>query len=119
MNFDNYSKYAPLVLRIGLGFVFAWFGYSGISNPAMWTGLVPEWTSMFGPAEVLVRIHGAVELIGGLLLIAGLWIRPVAAILFLSLAHTLTVLKFGPVFVRDIGLLMAMLAIFLQGKTRN
>jgi len=119
MKVDQYSAYAPLVLRIGLGFVFAWFGYSGITNPEMWTGLVPEWTAMFAPAKTLVLMHGAIELIGGLFLIAGLWVRPVAVILFLSLAHTLTVLKFGPVMVRDIGLLFAMLAIFLQGKSNN
>jgi uncharacterized membrane protein YphA (DoxX/SURF4 family) len=118
MNFNNYSKYAPFVLRLGIGFVFAWFGYSGLTNPDMWIGLVPAWTAAIAPAKTLVLIHGAVELIGGLLLIAGLWVRPVAAVLFLSLAHTLTILKFGPVFVRDIGLLLATLAIFLRDDNK-
>ncbi len=118
MNLKHYEGYAPFILRLGLGFVFIWFGYSGLTNTAMWTGMVPAWTSVFGPAKTLVQIHGAVELLGGILLVLGIWIRPVAAVLLLSLLHTLTLLKFGPIMVRDIGLAAAMLSIFLSGEKK-
>ncbi len=118
MNFRQCESYAPFVLRLGLGFVFIWFGFSGLTNPDMWTGMVPSWTSVFGSAKALVQIHGVVELIGGILLILGIWIRPVSAILFLSLLQTLTLLSFGPIMVRDIGLTVALLSVFLAGEKK-
>ncbi len=119
MNSKQWASYAPMVLRVGLGFVFIWFGFSGITNPQMWVGLVPEWTSVFGPATTLVLIHGIVELIGGIMLCAGWYVRPVGIILLLSLLQTLTILNFGPVMVRDIGLAIALLAAILYGKDQE
>jgi len=116
MSLAKYENYSSLVLRVGLGFVFIWFGFSGLTNPEMWTGLVPAWTGFIASAKTLVLIHGIVEIIGGFLLCTGFRIRLVSAILLLSLLHTLTLLSFGPVFVRDIGLAAALLAVFLKNE---
>lgn len=116
MKLNDFKQYAPLVLRIGIGFVFIWFGLSGLTNTSMWVGLVPSWTNAIASPSTLVYIHSVIELVGGLLVCAGYWLRPAAAILFLSLAHTLTLLDFGPIYVRDIGLALATLAIFLDGE---
>lgn len=116
MDMNQLKQYAPLVLRIGIGFVFIWFGLSGLMNPQMWTGMVPAWTSVFGSPTTLVYIHGAVELIGGFLVCANYRVRPAALILFLSLLQTLTIVSWGPIFVRDIGLTLGTLAVFLQGE---
>lgn len=111
MNMNKCSAYAPWILRIGLGFVFIWFGWSGLTNTAMWTGLVPEWLTGIAPAETLVKGHAIFELVFGLLLCAGIWTRWVAILLLLNLIHTITLLNYGPVMIRDIGLAAALLAI--------
>lgn len=108
---DRFQEYSPLILRLGLGFVFMWFGWSGLTNPSMWTGLVPDWTSMIAPAKALVRVHGTVELIGGLLLFAGIQTRLVSGFLFVVLVHTLVLLEPGATMVRDVGLATGLLAL--------
>lgn len=112
---DKYSKFAPTILRIGLGFVFAWFGYMGLSDTSAWVKLVPEWATALADAETLVKIHGAVELIFGIFLIFGVKLRLAATILFISLLHTLTLVK-GGILIRDIGLAAALLALILRPR---
>jgi uncharacterized membrane protein YphA (DoxX/SURF4 family) len=119
MAIDAYKKYSPLVLRIALAVIFLWFGYMGITNPAMFVGLVPAWALAIAPAKTLILIHGIVELVGGLLLLANWQIRVVSAILLLNLIHTITLLPYGPVFMRDVSLAIALFAIFLQGEDRT
>ena len=114
LNFlDRFSQYAPLTLRVGLAFVFIWFGWSGLTNPTMWVGLVPAWTAMFGSAYNLVLIHGAFELVLGLTLLFGFYTRLSATLLLISLLQTLTILGWGAVMVRDIGLTLALISIIL------
>lgn len=110
------SRYSSLVLRIGIAFVFIWFGWSGLMEPQRWISLVPTWTASIAPALTLVRAHGIFELLFGLLLFFGYAKRLASALLFASLIQTLTLLEFGPIMVRDIGLALATLAIFLRGK---
>lgn len=112
----KYENYSALVLRAGLGFVFIWFGFSALIDPEMWISLVPAWTGLFASAKTLVIIHGIVEVIGGFLLCTGLKIRLVTIVLFLNLLHIMTLLNFGPVLVRDIGLAAALLAVFLKNE---
>ena len=114
LNFlDRFSQYAPLTLRVGLAFVFIWFGWSGLTNPTMWVGLVPAWTAMFGSAYNLVLIHGAFELVLGLTLLFGFYTRLSATLLLISLLQSLTILGWGAVMVRDIGLTLALISIIL------
>ena len=107
-----------MVLRIGLGLVFIWFGYSGLTNTAMWVNLVPAWTLSIAPAATLVKLHGAFELIGGLLLCAGLWTRWVSGLLLLDLLNTITLLPYGPIMVRDVGLAISLLSVYLYGDKK-
>lgn len=105
------------ILRVGLAFAFLWFGWSGVSNTQMWVGLVPEWTEIIASAETLVLLHGVFEIVFGLLLFAGIWTGPVAFILFLNLLHTITLLSWGPIMVRDISLALALLSVALTPRT--
>ncbi len=109
------EKYSNYILRFGLGFVFVWFGYSALMNNDMWIRLVPEWTSFLGQAKTLVTVHGVFELMLGLLLFLGLWTRVVAILLGLSLLHTLFLVS-GPTFIRDIGLLAALISLVLNPR---
>ncbi len=112
---NRYARYSPLVLRLGLAFVFVWFGWSGIFNTELWTGLVPAWTGDIAPAATLVKIHGLVELTFGLLLAFGVYTRLSAFILCVSLVHT-TFLLSGPTMVRDIGLSIALLSVVFSAE---
>ena len=114
MYVDRFRAYAPLVLRIGIGFVFAWFGWNAISAPDSWVRLVPDWQAAIIDARTLVLVHGAVELVLGVLLIVGARIRLVSGILLLSILHTLFLIS-GPSFIRDVGIAAATLSIFLSG----
>jgi uncharacterized membrane protein YphA (DoxX/SURF4 family) len=107
------EKYSHHVLRIGIGFVFLWFGYSALTNSDMWIRLVPAWTGFLGEAKTLVTFHGIFELIFGLLLMAGIRTRIVATLLGLSLLHTLFLVS-GPTLIRDIGLLAALASLALN-----
>lgn len=108
---DSLNCCAPFILRFGLGFVFMWFGWSGLVHPELWTGLVPAWMDAIISAEILVRLHGIFELIGGLLLFAGIYTRLVAALLGLSLLQTIFLLGYNAITVRDIGLFFSLVTL--------
>jgi uncharacterized membrane protein YphA (DoxX/SURF4 family) len=115
LNNPSFAKASSIILRLGIGFVFTWFGWSGITNTEQWVGLVPAWTSAFGSPELLVKIHGVVEFVFGILLILGVYTRIAATILFLSLFNTLFAVQ-GPTLIRDIGLATATLSLALRPR---
>ena len=108
--------YNALILRAGIAFSFLWFGWSGVSNTDMWVGLVPAWTAAIATPETLVFLHGIFEIVFGFLLLAGIWTGPIALILLLNLLHTITLLSFGPVMVRDITIALALLSLALAPR---
>lgn len=112
-NISRYSSYAPLVLRVGIAFVFIWFGLNGLTNTEMWTRLVPEWALSIAPATTLVQLHGLIELVFGILLAFGVYARFSAFILLVSIVHTLTLVS-GAIFIRDVGIAMALVSLILQ-----
>lgn len=105
------------VLRIGVAFAFLWFGWSGISNPGMWVAMVPAWTGAIATPGTLVLLHGIFEVVFGLLLFADILTRSVAFILLLNLLHTLTLLSWGPIMVRDITITFALLSLSLTPRS--
>jgi putative oxidoreductase len=69
---ESWGDVAPLLLRIALGAIFAWHGYDKVFVKGM-----PAIAGFFGSIgiplpEVMAYIVGYGELIGGLMLIAGL-----------------------------------------------
>lgn len=112
---DNLSKYSPLVLRIAIGFVFIWFGWSSIFQTDMWVRLVPEWATALLSAAALVKIHGVVELVFGVFVVVGVYTRISALILFLSILHTVFLVS-GPTQARDISITIATLALAIYKK---
>lgn len=115
---DRYSTYAPIVLRLAMAAVFAWFGASQLFNSRMWTGVVPPWASALSGMDALTIIHvnGAFEVVAALLLAAGIAVRTVAGLLFLHLLIIVSDFGFTPVGVRDFGLSFATLSIMLFGN---
>jgi len=116
---NNLSKYSKPLLRISLSLVFLYFGYQQITNPAAWTGFVPSYALILGlTAEKLVLINSLLELSLGTLLLIGLYTRLSSLILSLHLLAIAHSIGFNPLGIRDLGLALATLAIFLNGPDK-
>lgn len=114
----RFSSYAPAVLRLGLAAVYIWFGTSQIINPDAWTGLVPSWATdvLSASSFTVVQMNGWFEVAAGALLAFGIFVQPVAAILFIHLLIIAFRLGLNPVGIRDFGLSFATLALALFGE---
>ena len=128
----KYQKYAPLVLRIGLSLVFLWFGISQLVNPESFLGYVPSWMyphdgtmmhehpfqmlhSLPLTPHIIIMGNGVFETIFGVLLLLGLFTRIAALLLALHLLGIMAGLGYNDIAVRDFGLIMATVAVFLHG----
>ncbi len=117
MDLDHYAKYAPFMVRLGLGAVLIWFGIDALLNPSVWSLLVPKWVLSISPlsANTFMYINGTLEILLGLLLLIGLWTRLIAGLTALLLLGIILSLGYGDLAVRDFGLLMAALSLVLSG----
>lgn len=117
---NKYSYLAPTVLRIGLALVFLWFGYSQVIDQIDWVDYVPaSVVSMSGlTAETLVLLNGLFELVFGVALLLGFWTRTAALLLALHMIHITYIAGFDATGVRDFGLTIATIAVFLYGKDK-
>jgi uncharacterized membrane protein YphA (DoxX/SURF4 family) len=71
---------------------------------------------MFGGAPVVIKLNGWLEVILGLLLLLGIWVRPVALVLALNLFSIASTFGLAPTGVRDFGLAITTFSIFLRGS---
>jgi len=110
-------KGAPVVLRIGLSLVLLWFGWQQLSDPGSWAAVVPPfYTDPSGlSAQTFVLINGWFEIIFGTLLLLGIFSRITALLLALHMLHITFTVGYNGIGVRDFGLAMGMIAVFLQG----
>lgn len=110
---EKYSKYAPVVTRIGLGLVFLYVGISQLINTEMWTGFVPGFLA--SNASVIVKLNGLFEILSSIMLLVGIKTRIISLLLGLHLLGITLSIGLSPLGVRDFGLSMATLSIFLNG----
>ncbi|TAL49264.1 DoxX family membrane protein [Patescibacteria group bacterium] len=110
------KKISFLILRIGLAIVFIWIGISILKNPEAWGAFLKPWALALLPIPLKEAMLGTAILdlvIGGLLLSNTLiWLAAL-----LGSIHLLVVLitsGIDDVTVRDIGLLAATLALFIE-----
>lgn len=114
--FAKFAAYAPAVVRVGMSLVFIWFGSSQLGDVQAWTPWLPDWTAALPiSAEALVRLNGTFEVLFGILLFLGLYVRPVALLLALHMFQIAMTVGYGEIGVRDFGLAMATASIFLRG----
>jgi uncharacterized membrane protein YphA (DoxX/SURF4 family) len=113
----NLERYAPFVLRLGLSLVFLWFGSQQLLDGENWVGLVPESIASISgiSALTLVYINGIFEIVFGIALLLGIFTRWVALLLALHVFHIVSIVGYNDVGVRDFGLAMALLSIFMRG----
>lgn len=100
------QKLAPAVLRIGLVALFLWFGFSQVTAPDEWISWVPLWVPdlLHIDARVIVLLNGGFEIVGGLLLLLGVYVRWVALLLGLHLLVIAYEVGYNDIGVRDFAL---------------
>ena len=104
------------VLRIGLAFVFIWFGVMQLQAPAHWTSFLPSFLkSMPISGVTFVLLNGVFEIVAGILIAIGAWTRITALLLALHLFGIAGTIGLTAVGVRDIGLSVATLALAIGG----
>ncbi len=95
MLFSYAERLTGPLLRISLGLVLPWIGSLHLDNPQPIVVLL----SMSLPSlafSTFVYVLGVLEVIAGLLLIAGLWVRYVALLTLVLFAGTLTIFVIAP-----------------------
>lgn len=117
---NKYAYLAPIVLRIGISLVFLWFGYSQVSDQVQWTAYVPESiVNLSGmKVETLVLLNGIFEIIFGAALLVGFWTRTAALLLAAHMLEITYIVGFDATGVRDFGISIAAISVFLYGKDR-
>ncbi len=117
MNESRRITFGFALLRIGLAFVFLWFGFSQLRDPLSWTGYLPEFLQE-GTISTLhmVLLNGWFEVLASILLIIGVFTRPLALLLSLHLfGIALSIGVSSAVGVRDVGLAIATLVVMILG----
>ena len=112
------ERWAPVVLRYGMCLVILWFGTQQFLHTDYWTAYVPDSVvSMTGLSlTTFVYINATFEVLFGLLLVIGWQTRIVALLLGLHLLDIMWVVGYGEIGVRDFGLAIATLVIFMNGS---
>ena len=112
---DRYGNLSPLLLRIGLATVFLYASISSYLSPNDWIGYLPHFVTAMLPAKLVLIIFSFIELLLAVWLLAGVYIRLAALVaallLFGIIVSNVTLL---PISFRDIGLLLAALALFVM-----
>ncbi len=114
MDKENLGK---LLLRLGLGIVFIWFGIDKFFRPELWTGWIPQFLLelLFFDVNVFLYITGVFEVAAGALIAVGLFTRITAGICAAFLFLIVLTSIGGEVLVRDIGLMFLALGIMILG----
>ncbi len=118
MNTINKPSTAPLaVIRTGLALVFLWFAVQQFLYTQMWISYIPDWVINLSKLDstTLVHINGAFEFVFGMALLFGVCTRVSALLLGLHMAEIAYTVGYNAVGVRDFGLTIATIGIFLYG----
>ncbi|OGN28299.1 MAG: hypothetical protein A2941_02050 [Candidatus Yanofskybacteria bacterium RIFCSPLOWO2_01_FULL_49_17] len=117
-------KHSNLFLRLGLVFVFLWFGIDKFFHPVYWLNAwVPA--SVVGlaggfdlSANTLVYIFGVFEVLVGISLLANMYVGFFGSLAVLFLAVIPLFQGFNEVLVRDIGLIGGLLSLIFWPRPR-
>lgn len=136
INVDKYKEYAPIVIRIGISFVFLWFGISQLISPEYFLGYTPQWISSHSLETVhehpfqfmhyiatpsinaTIMANGIFETLLGLFLLLGIFTRIASLLLAVHLFFITLSLGYNDIAIRDFGLSIAAFSIFLYGHDK-
>ncbi len=109
--------YAPSILRYGMAAVILWFSLQQLIHADAWTAYVPDSIVSLShmSAVTLVYFNALFELVFGVMLLFGWQTRISALLLSLHLFDIMWVVGYGEIGVRDFGLAVATLVVFMNG----
>src|SRR3989338_933735 len=109
---------SSFLLRIGIGLVIIYFGLQQVSNTSAWLAYLPYWAKSLPISEInFIHINGYFELIFGALLVLGFYTRIVAFFLSIHLLVIVYTVGYNEIGVRDFGIFVALVSIFLHGPS--
>lgn len=115
-------EYAPLFVRLGVGFVFLLLGIQQFLFTEQWTSWLPEWLVKALPDSALavrvILINAAIDSVLGLALLLGIFTRIVAILMIIHLVGVLLALGYNDIAIRDLGILLAAIAVAIHGPDR-
>lgn len=121
----NSIKTSHLILRLGLAFVFLWFGIDKFINPEYWIkAWVPLWfqgiLASLGIGNLnFIYINGILEIIIGLGFLFNIFVKLFASLVILFLLFVIFSFGLNEVTVRDIGLIGAALALLFWNSRKK
>jgi len=113
---DKLKQYSPAITRISLSLVFLWFGVNQLFDAEKFMGYLPEFLLSSSYASSLVIFNGIFEVLAGVLLLVGKFIRPVSLVLAGHLFFIILSLGYNDIAVRDFGLMLITISTFIGGK---
>lgn len=111
------KEHAPAIARIALALVFLWFGFTQVFTDLL-IGYVPAWTAAIASPQAVMLTIGIFEIVFGGLLLIGLFTRVSAALLSIYLLVLIFSLGYNEIAVRDLGLLLVLVSVFLNGPDK-
>lgn len=109
------------IYSFALGLVFLIFGLWQIFQPAYWLAYLPDWIKNFSlDKNLFVRLNGTFDFFVGLSLILGIYPLIFSALAIIHLLGIiLTIGIFNDISIRDIGLLILAIGIFLENLKKR
>jgi uncharacterized membrane protein YphA (DoxX/SURF4 family) len=107
-----------LLLRVGLGGVFLWFGIDKFVHPEIWLNYIPEWFPMLVSEGLFINLLGIVESLIGFFVLVGFYSQIAAGIAALMLVPIIFSLGYNELMVRDVGLFFLAVGIAVLGSGR-
>jgi len=108
--------FSKALLRIGLSFVFLAFAFMQVTSPDNWASFIPEFlVSTIITANNWVILNGILELVLGIFLLLGIYVRFSSLVLAVHLFFISLSVGLSPIGIRDFGLTIATFVVFLNG----
>jgi len=100
-----------------MSLVVLWFGISQVTDAPSWLAFLPDWTASLPVSQTsIIYFNGTFEIVFGALLLFGFYTRFVALVLALHLFDIAYTVGYDAIGVRDFGLALSTLVVFMQGS---
>jgi len=119
MKISNWKSYGTPVARIGIALVFLIFGIDQFIRPGAWFSYIPSGVLNYGITEgSFILFNGLFDTLIGLFLLIGFFTRTASILAVLHLAGIIISMGYNDIAVRDFGLLIVALSVFLNGADK-
>lgn len=118
LSYGHMRNLSSVVLRVGIGAVIIYFGLQQLNDQSAWIAYLPSWIKSVPISQInFIYWNGWFELVFGILLVVGFYTRIVAFFLALHLLSIVFTVGYNEIGVRDFGIFIALVSIFLHGPS--